>query len=86
MKGTVQKAADYLIAHGVTFERHGRWKVENDPFYLEGEHYRLVCSECGRIVFNIQNPDKAIKYRPYCHCGAKMGGEASAEKSRNKNP
>ncbi|MBR5817487.1 MAG: hypothetical protein IKY62_02460 [Clostridia bacterium] len=70
------KIADYLIANGVTFERRGRWIVERDDLFLEGEHYRMVCSECGRIVFNIQNPHKAIKYRPYCHCGAKMDGEA----------
>ena len=25
MKGTAQKAADYLIAAGVTVQRHGRW-------------------------------------------------------------
>ena len=69
IKGTVQKAADYLIAHGVTVQKHGRWHfkwdAERDPRRL---FVRIVCSEC-----NLHTGQKSN----YCpNCGAKMDGEA----------
>lgn len=52
--------------------KHGRWIIEEDSIFEGEEKCSLVCSVCGRYVFNIINPKKAIEYRPYCHCGAKM--------------
>ena len=52
--------------------RHGYWKIEDD---ISNKHTQmLVCSVCGRKVFNVENPSKAIEYRPYCHCGSCMDG------------
>lgn len=52
---------------------HGKWIIEDDP--IEKYKQRLICSVCGRIVFNVENPNKAIEYRPYCYCGARMDEE-----------
>jgi hypothetical protein len=52
--------------------QHGYWKIEDD---ISNKHTQmLVCSVCGRKVFNVVNPSKAIEYRPYCHCGSRMDG------------
>ncbi len=66
--------------------RHGRWIL--DCFVtqsFEGEYdedFYLICSECGRKVYDI-NQSLALKgdanlfneQFPYCHCGAKMDGK-----------
>ena len=45
--------------------RHGEW-IEDELEYPEEVVFRYKCSECGRT--------ELVK-EPYCHCGAKMGGE-----------
>lgn len=57
---------------------HGRWLIDDNALFEEEGCCRLVCSVCGRIVHNVENPKKAIEYRPYCHCGAKMDGDENA--------
>ena len=63
IKGTVQKAADYLISHGVTVQKHGRWIPQDDRYV------KFMCSVCGS-----KNYDGSGNYCP--NCGAKMDGEA----------
>lgn len=46
--------------------KHGRWIIADDV-----EHFIAVCSECGRT-----EDSRAIKDMPYCHCGARMDGDA----------
>ena len=63
--------ADYLIANGVTVQKHGRW--------VKCGNYNR-CSECnGQMPFL---PEHGGALSPeqtnYCpHCGAKMDGEAN---------
>lgn len=45
---------------------HGRWIIADDE-----EHFIAVCSECGRT-----EDSRDIKDMPYCHCGARMDGDA----------
>lgn len=63
---------DYLIANGVTIQKHGRWVKR----YLDGEDmsgkpceimYACNCSECGL------NGEAPTDYCP--NCGAKMREE-----------
>lgn len=46
--------------------KHGEW-IEDKLEYPEEVIFRYKCSECGRT--------ELVK-EPYCHCGAKMDGEA----------
>lgn len=46
--------------------RHGRWIITDDV-----EHFIAVCSECGRA-----EDSRLIDNMPYCHCGARMDGDA----------
>lgn len=46
--------------------RYGRWIIEDDV-----EHFIAICSECGRT-----EDSRDIKDMPYCHCGARMDGDA----------
>ena len=46
--------------------KHGRWIIADDV-----EHFIAVCSECGRT-----EDSRDIKDMPYCHCGARMDGDA----------
>lgn len=76
---TPSHTAKYLIANGVTVQKHGRWVTAND-----GTHF---CSECGcdaqyawddidRFFINSADdvPDRISDYCP--NCGAKMSLEA----------
>ena len=79
VSGFAGSLADYLIANGVTFQKHGRWIAASD-----GTHF---CSECGcdasytwddidRFFINSADdvPDRISGSCP--NCGAKMEGEA----------
>lgn len=57
-------------------QSEGEWIVKEDIFGGLDLYY-LECSICGRKVYNIENPQKAIEYHKYCsNCGARMkGGE-----------
>ena len=46
--------------------KHGRWIIKDDV-----EHFIAVCSECGRT-----EDSRDIKNMPYCHCGARLDGDA----------
>lgn len=61
-----------LPAVDVVEVKHGKWLIVDD--IVDKNLCNLVCSVCGRREYNIENPKKAIEYRPYCHCGAKMDG------------
>lgn len=52
-------------------EKIGKWVTVNKSFKVT----IYKCSECGRIVRDDTGYD-VIKDYPYCHCGAKMGGDA----------
>lgn len=39
---TVGNQVDYLIANGVTVQRHGHW--------IEGLDGSVMCSECGQVI------------------------------------
>ena len=63
----IMTEVQYAPAADVAPVVHGRWvnKQEKDTF--AGYLTRFVCSECGRV-------EQAKE--PYCHCGAKMDGDA----------
>ena len=62
----IENLADYLIANGVTVQKHGRWIQEGNAVYM----WRHNCSLCGDPVYN------KIKPYNYCpNCGAKMDEE-----------
>ena len=46
IKGTVQKAADYLIANGVTVQKHGRWVAIPSSDMVTGKAFE--CSGCKK--------------------------------------
>ncbi len=71
IKGTVQKAADYLISHGVTVQKHGRW-IDGAENFTCGNH-NAECSACHCNV-SWSGCDEDFNYCP--NCGAKMDGEA----------
>lgn len=66
------KADDLFSAptEDVVKVRHGEWLIVDD--LIDKNLCNLVCSVCGRREYGIENVKKAIEYRPYCHCGAKM--------------
>lgn len=55
--------------------RHGRWEPEEREDRVSPtmthKYTWYYCSECGRRLIGYSNPSDA----PYCHCGAKMGGD-----------
>ena len=59
-KRHVPEVADYLISHGVTVQKHGRWIPQDDRYV------KFMCSVCGS-----KNYDGGSNYCPYC--GAKNG-------------
>ena len=71
IKGTAQKAADYLISHGVTAQKHGRW-IDGAENFTCGNH-NAECSACHCNV-SWSGCDEDFNYCP--NCGAKMDGEA----------
>lgn len=73
IKGTAQKAADYLIANGVTVQKHGRWIECEDS--LMDVYYE--CSVCGEAFFLDEGTPDENCYKFCPNCGAKMDGEAN---------
>lgn len=61
--------ADYLISHGVTVQKQGRW--EQSEFDLAMD--RVVCSHCKKEWNVIDNCTETFNYCP--NCGAKMDKE-----------
>ena len=58
----VEYVTDHLIANGVTFQKHGAWKLNDDG--------SGTCSECGRTQRGVWDYDS---YQQFCGCcGAKM--------------
>ena len=66
---------------------HARWKIDCDvhvDYYGEtDEDYFIECPICGRKEYNIPtfkamdgNYEETTKDYPYCHCGARMDGDA----------
>lgn len=57
--------ADYLLSHGVTFEKQGEW---------EKYGYKWMCNKC-RAKLNVDGTPESngIYYCP--ECGARMKGE-----------
>lgn len=60
--------ADYLISHGVTVQKHGRWEI-NKKY---GDYECSVCEQGDVIAPHFSN--LKMNYCP--NCGAKMDGEA----------
>lgn len=62
---TVADIADYLLSHGVTFEKQGEW---------EKYGYKWMCNKC-RAKLNVDGTPESngIYYCP--ECGARMKGE-----------
>lgn len=84
----LEEEARYLIANGVTVQRHGRWiwdvETHGDPMYCVDEDFGYRCSEC-RVWADDYGVDGDIYEEPPTHilhycpkCGAKMDlrGEA----------
>lgn len=61
---TPSHTAKYLIANGVTVQKHGRWIVLGQRTYGSGRSYTHYCSECGQHGFD--------DYKRCPNCGAKM--------------
>lgn len=57
-------------------QRRGRWKIASNDPYDKVKFYR--CSECGRLISiaPFYEVGKSLDEFPYCHCGAKMEGNA----------
>lgn len=63
-KRHVPELADYFTSHGVTVQKHGRWKFDSD-----GDPCCSVCRKYAGLL--------RIESGNYCpNCGAKMDGEA----------
>lgn len=61
----ISHIADYLVAAGVTIQKHGRWMWEG--------RFK-ACSECGSYIdWNDTLGANHWRFCPYC--GAKMDGE-----------
>jgi formylmethanofuran dehydrogenase subunit E len=68
-KTFVEKIADYLIANGVTIQKHGRWE---EYVNIKGV---VRCSECNDTYIYREWVDEGKWY--YCpNCGANMDEEA----------
>lgn len=66
----IENLAKYLIAHGVTVQKHGRWE---DYVNIKGV---VRCSECNDTYIYREWVDEGKWY--YCpNCGAKMDLEVS---------
>lgn len=57
--------------------RHGKWIVQK----VDDIRTKFYCSECERCVWcgndYFMKPTKYVAHvYPYCHCGAKMDGDA----------
>ena len=60
-RADLEKFAEFLIANGVTVQRHGKWIMETWLLH------KVCCSECGGCTHGES---------PYCpNCGAKMDGD-----------
>lgn len=59
----------YADGYEAAHLRHGKWVAFGAEFYRT----KWYCSECGRI--ETFHKDDLHNY-PYCHCGAKMDGDA----------
>lgn len=75
---TADKMADYLIANGVTVQKHGRWiseKCNHKPYRIKNPEKWVIykCSACG-----YSNGRKQTNFCP--NCGVYMKGDADAEK------
>lgn len=66
-----ERAADHLISHGVTVQKHGRW-IDGAENFTCGNH-NAECSACHCNV-SWSGCDEDFNYCP--NCGAKMGGDA----------
>lgn len=63
--------ADYLLSHGVTFEKQGEWKKQWHDNNLIGHEYE-ECPICGCMISDTEK----FWDCNYCpNCGAKMKGE-----------
>lgn len=64
-----EKFADYLLSHGVTFEKQGEW-IDNGERDIRGvpKPFAISCSICGSSA--------GTSWMNYCpNCGARMKGE-----------
>lgn len=66
-----EELADYLVAHGVTVQKHGRW-VDRTRYIYGMPDFWIACSVCGRQLGDFHPHE--FDYCPYC--GAKMDGGA----------
>ena len=67
---TPSHTAKYLIANGVTVQKHGRWEIILDEWDCEF----AKCSACGGEFYDLEDTiDTLMNYCP--NCGAKMDGE-----------
>lgn len=69
--------ADSIPAADVAPVAHGRWKL----LHKGGWNSVFACSVCGRreVIVESEAYNSALKMPkkyPYCHCGARMDGEA----------
>lgn len=51
--------------------RHGKWIYKG---HHEMMGHAFQCSVCERWMFT-NSPNSVVGEYPYCHCGAKMGGD-----------
>ena len=66
--------ADYLLSHGVTFEKQGEWIDKPTGAYGRWQSW---CSACGKHsgIGGIESN----RHKPYCpNCGARMKGAKNA--------
>lgn len=66
---------DYLIAHGVAVQKHGRWEYHDTVCTGDGLAAVYACSECHSCID--EEAFEQLHSTDYCpNCGAKMDGEA----------
>lgn len=68
-RGMLLEAADALEKAEPV--KHGRWVYD---FNLDEQNF-YRCSVCDRQEILLEKED-IYEYCPYCHCGAKMDGDA----------
>lgn len=66
----LEDVIDYLISHGVTVQKHGRWIYEDETLNTSSG-YR--CTACRSPLWLSPDVPQAFIYCP--NCGAKMDGK-----------
>lgn len=70
--------ADYLLSHGVTFEKQGEWETDKEDLDWGNSLKRKHCTNCGKRP-HFDREKREFILSDYCpNCGARM--------TKNENP